>query len=124
MHHIVASPAINMIDVKLSGFLTTQDVQAISEDFRGLFAAGKAKPGYRLLVDIGACTIQSQDVMGAFVTLVVGMPKAQRIAVVCKSSMVELQLKRVMNQPYMRCVPDRQAALAWLTREIEPSIAA
>ena len=88
------------------------------------FASNRAKEGYRLLVDIGACKIQSQDVIGAFTTMVAAMPKAQRIAVICGSSMVELQLKRVMNQPYTRCVPNRHAALAWLNREVEPVVAA
>lgn len=124
MHHIVASAAINMIELRLSGFCSISDVAAIETDLKALFASGKLKPEYLLLVDVTECAVQSQDVLFATAEMVKDKWRAKRIAVISNSAMVNIQLGRVISRPYLRIVTDRRPALDWLIRQVEPRRAA
>lgn len=124
MHHLTTSAASNLVHIRLTGFASATEVEALEQDFRRLFVVGKLRPNYFLLVDITDCAVQSQAVVAAIGQVASRMPKAQRIAVISSSAMLNMQLVRVLNRPYLRAVMDRRAALDWLLREEEPAQAA
>lgn len=124
MHHVVANPAINMVEIRLSGFASLDDVAHLEAKLLDLFRSGKLKPDYLALSDISDCAIQSQDVLAALIRTIGRLPKAKRIAVITASAMLRLQLDRVIDRPYLRSVTDRKAAMDWLIAMQEPAKAA
>ena len=125
MHRITVIPAHNVVESTLWGFLSVDDVSGYDADLQRHFRSGRLQAGYRMLIDVAGCAIQQQEVINAFQAHVLGCPKASRIAAVTGSSIVRMQVRRVLNQSYMRTFTDRLAAWEWLdidnTAEASPS---
>jgi hypothetical protein len=104
----------NIIDTSLSGFLSSADVHGYVKAVRTALIMNRFYRGYRLIVDVSGCSIQSQETLRLLSAHIAAMPKAQRIAVVVGDSPASGQARRLFHQPYANFVPTRQEGLSWL----------
>jgi len=114
MYRITARPESNLIEIELGGLMTTDEVAAYIAELRRAFAAGRFRAGYLILIDVDACTIQSQEMIAAMREHMGTMPKARRIAMVTGSSLARMQVRRLMTQSYARIFENGEAAREWL----------
>ena len=104
-----------LVSSTLVGFFNLSDVADYVRDAERVIHAVYHRHGqYRMILDVSGCAIQSQDVIGAFITHVGRMPISSRSAIVVGSSIVRMQVRRVMDRPNAALFEDRDAALAWL----------
>lgn len=103
-----------LIETSISGFLYPADVAGYVKDVQTAAIFNQFHHGYRLLVDVSGCAVQSQETLAAFAKHMASMPKADRIAVVLGGSPGVGQARRLFTQPYARLVNSREEAMAWL----------
>jgi len=114
MYQIETDRRRNLIAVTLGGMLSVGEVAAYIAELRERFRAERFTAGYRILIDVDACCIQSQAMIEAMREHMVRFPKASRIAMATGSSLARMQVKRLMTQPYARVFESRAEGLAWL----------
>ena len=114
MYKLIVDPSHNLLEGRLWGTIEVAEAEAFASDLARRFGEGKLRPGHLLLVDVTGCGIQSQATLTALHGRSQDLPKASRIAVVTGCSVVRMQARRVMTQPYARLFEDRAGALAWL----------
>jgi hypothetical protein len=114
MYKLIVDPSHNLLEGRLSGSLDTAEASEFASDLARCLSKGKLQPGHLLLIDVTECGIQPQATLNAIHARPGNVPKASRIAVVTGSSVVRMQARRVMTQPYARLFEDRASALAWL----------
>ena len=123
MHNLIIDASYNLVKVELSGMLTPGDVERYGADLKSRFTMGKLRPGYRMLLDVSKCCIQPQETIAAFQRHVAGAPKSERIAIVTGSSVIRMQVRRVMTQSYAKLFTDRAQAFHWLMQNNETGAA-
>lgn len=117
MFKIVRDVSHNLIDVRLSGFFEVADAEEYVAAIKDMFFRARMAAGYRIIIDCSECQLQKQEVLAVFAKHMAEFPKAKRIAVVTGSSLIRMQIKRVMTQSYMEIFEDRQAAHHWVIND-------
>jgi hypothetical protein len=86
-----------LVRATLEGFLEVEEVAAFFRQEQELVRSlGYRSGDYVLLFDARKAVIQSQDVVGAFMTQMLAVPlKARRVAVVGGASLARMQAQRV-----------------------------
>lgn len=116
MYKITVDSSCSIIEVVVAGLLSLDEVLAYCAEVEPLIAKCAAKAGYRMLIDLSECAIQTQEVVGAFLTHAARMPKARASAIITGRSIIRMQIRRVMAGRELGIFDNRSAALAWLAR--------
>lgn len=119
MYDIRVDKEDGVISVTLSGMLTISEVASYIADIKRSFVHNNLR-SYAMIIDVSACPIQQQDVIGAMGQHMASMPKARSLAIVTGSSLARMQIRRLFRQPYARIVSRREDGLAWVVSGIEP----
>lgn len=115
----VTPHANGLIEATLSGFLDVEEVRRYADIVAPAIRKMVARHGrYVMLLDVSDCAIQSQDVVAAFIQHAASVPRARRCAVVTGSSIIRMQVRRILQGPAMRMIADASIARAWLAEEL------
>lgn len=110
----------DLIVATLAGFFNIPQVAAYATDIEALIErCSMSHGGYRILIDIVECAIQSQDVTAAFGRHVAGVPRSKRVAVVTTSSIIRMQIRRIVGRPELAVFKDLSEARAWIDRSCQ-----
>lgn len=123
-YHIELNPDLDLLQVTLLGFFEPDDIAALRLDLIGAIASLRCPAGEHLsLYDVRECKIQSQQVVQAFRAMSDrrGLV-ARRIAVVTGSSLMKMQIPRILVDRESACFDDPATARAWLRRPAAPDI--
>ena len=106
----------SLVDATLSGFLALPEVARYAGKVEPIIRrAALVNGSYLMLIDVSGCSIQSQQVVAAFQQHVGGVPRARRCAVVTGSSIIRMQIRRIIGKgSTMRIFGDRGDATTWL----------
>lgn len=117
MFEIVVDPRRCLLRMRLAGFFQLRDVASFARRKRAAHAELACSPNVHVtLVDVSACKIQPQAVVGAFAALIGDRRyRARRTAFVTGSSLASMQVRRLIHgAPDMRLFADPVLAEAWL----------
>lgn len=123
MFHFTFEPASGILYVKVVGAWTMPEVERYGREAGGRFAdARKAAGSLRLLVDLSEAEILSQSVIDPLARA--GMQYARpddRVALVVASTLLKLQMKRMIGDAPTPIFLSTRDAAAWLlgTEEIQ-----
>lgn len=107
-----------LVSSTLAGFFSLSDTAAyVEEAERTIQTCFRQHGHYRMLLDVSGCAIQSQDVIAAFIAHVQRMPVSSRSAIVVGSSVVRMQVRRVMDRPNVAVFENLTDALVWVDEE-------
>lgn len=120
MHQITVTPSNNLVDITLSGLMSPDDVRTYIADLTHQMVKGRLSAGYRMIIDVSDCPIQTQDMINTMASHMSGMLKAGAIAIVTGSSLARMQVRRLFHQPYARVVGTPAEARAWVLSGMEP----
>lgn len=110
----------SLIELEMSGFFAVEAVPSIAAGMADALKQLYCRPNQHLtLVDVTECQIQSQEIVMQFQKLVTNPAfRSRRLAFVTGSSIIKMQLRRIINDDsYARVFAERSAALEWLKRE-------
>ncbi len=124
MYSIVFRHELNLIDIRWSGLFDQPSVDAYADELVRRFREEGFAPGYRLRMDMSATSVQPVDAAQAINRRLGAFHRASRIAIVTTSAITRLQVRRFMNQPYLRIFKSADAALDWLVASDEAALAA
>lgn len=116
MYKITVHPARNLVEARIAGLLSVDEVRRYSADLQAHFAEGGLMPDYLMLVDVSAASIQPQEVVAAFQQHVSDMPRARRLVVVTGSSAIRMQMRRVLQETGIAAVATRKEAITLLLK--------
>lgn len=99
MIRITSDKSRKLVIADMSGFLDPADVQRFGEEKDAAVAAmGLGSGEYHMLVNTEGCVIQSQEVVAAFIRVVLESPfQARRLAVVRHDNLTRMQTRRILN---------------------------
>ena len=117
MYEIDFRRDINLLDISWTGLFTPQAVRAYAESLTDQFRWSGFRPGYRLRIDMSRSAIQTQDALAAFRQQFTGFPVASKIAIVTPSALARLQVRREMQQSYLRLYDSADPALDWFAEK-------
>jgi len=120
MHSITVDSAHRLIEVVLAGTLTVAETDAYMTDLRSTMLRHGLRRDFAMVIDVGGCTIQTQDMIRAMGEHMATMPKARALAVVTESQLARLQVRRLFTQSYARVVSTREEGRAWVIDGREP----
>ena len=106
----------SLLRVTLGGFFGVQDVIALESEKRDALARlNCGRNQHYTLVDVSACKLQPQDVVGAF-QVAIADPRfmSRRIAFVTESSLARMQVRRIVRRPDADIFETVAEAEAWL----------
>ncbi|MDO6414880.1 hypothetical protein Q4F19_10855 [Sphingomonas sp. BIUV-7] len=105
----------NRIVATLSGFFGLGQVAAYAQEAERLIRRPSISfGGYRMVIDLTDCAVQSQEVIAAFSQHVAGVPRADRLAVVAGSPIIRQQIRRIIGRPEIAIFEHLPDAMAWL----------
>ena len=105
----------NMVEATLAGFFDTESAGQYFAEVEPLIAkAAQISGGYRMLLDVSGCAIQSQDIMMLFGEHLARVPRSRACAVVTGNAAVRLQARRLMVASTFQTFATRADAIAWL----------
>ena len=107
---------LNLLDVAWTGLMTEAAAHAYVEELTGRFVREGFRTGYRLRMDFSRVAVQPQEAVLTINSRFRSFPRASRIAIVTRSSITRLQVRRLMPQPYLSIFDTAEAALAWLVQ--------
>ena len=117
MFEFVYEEATGILCVRVLGLWTMAEVERYGHEAAGQFAAARSRSGMlRLLVDCSAGYVCPRDLVEPLAR--VGMKYHQdgdRVAVVMSSSLVKLQVRRMMEDGPRDMFGSHAEAQAWLT---------
>lgn len=119
MYEIKVDKPRELIEVRLGGMMTVEEVGAYIAELQRLFIANRLRT-YVMVIDVSECPIQSQDMIVAMGVHMAKMPKSRALAVVTGSSLAKMQVRRLFTQPYTRIVTTPADGLAWVLQGKEP----
>jgi len=122
MHAITVDSPHQLIEVVLSGTMTVAETSAYMADLRAAMGRHRLEAGYRMVIDVSGCTIQTQDMVQAMGGHMAAMPKAAALAVVTASPLARMQVRRLFTQPYARIAATREEGRAWVLLGREPAV--
>lgn len=114
MYDVQFRPDLNLLDIAWSAQFAADDVASYAHALKARFVAEGFRSGYRLRMDMSDSAVQPQIALPAIKAHLGDFPKASRIAVVTPSTIAQMQVRRIMTQPYLRIFADAQPALNWL----------
>ncbi len=114
MFHIEIDDRIGLMDVRLSGLMSIEEVRRYIAELGSAFVRHQMRAGYLMRVDVSLAMLQSQAVIAALQDQIAHFPKARRIAIVTGDSLVRIQVRRVMTQSYARMFTTAGEGLVWL----------
>jgi len=120
MYAISVDTGQMLVEVVLGGTLSVAETDAYMAELRAALTRHALAGDYRIVVDVGGCTIQTQDMIRAMGAHMAAMPPARAVAVVTPSPLARLQARRLFTQAHARVVADRADALAWVLHGREP----
>lgn len=123
---IMIQPRRNLMRVTLKGFFALSDVAALDVERRvALIKLGCLPNDHVTMVDVSDCKLQSQEVVQAFQTML-GEPRyrSRRLAFVTGSSLVRMQVRRIMNSDTAHFFETAVEAQLWLFEHQASAIAA
>jgi len=106
---------LNLLDIRWTGLFTPEAVDAYARELLVRFAREGFRPGYRLRMDMTDSAVQPVAAATLINRRFGDFPRASRIAIVTRSAIARLQVRRFMTQPYLHIFDDAAAALDWLT---------
>lgn len=104
----------NLLDIRWRGLFDAAAVDAYATELVRRFGEEGFAPGYRLRMDMSACSVQPVAAAALINSRLRDFPVASRIAIVTASAVTRLQVRRLMTQPYLRIFDDADTAFAWL----------
>ena len=118
-HYILqVHPTGDLIVSTLSGFFNIDQVAAYTREAESLIGRCSLECGsYRIVIDISDCAIQSQEVTAAFARHVAGVPRSRRVAVVTASSIIRMQIRRIVGRPELAVFDEMADARRWIAQE-------
>jgi len=120
MHTIAADAGTRTVRVTLAGTMSPSDVDAYMSDLQRVLVAHRLAADYGIVIDVTACTIQTRGMMEAMGRRMAAMPRARSVAIVSRSQLARLQIRRLFTQAYARCVCSVEEGLDWVVGGIEP----
>jgi hypothetical protein len=114
MYTIAFRHDLNLLDIHWTGQFTPATVDAYARELRARFAREGFRPGYRLRMDMTGSAVQPVVAATLINQRLRDFPRADRIAIVTRSAIARMQVRRFMTQPYLRIFDDAAAALDWL----------
>ena len=114
MYEVKLEAQDKIIDCRICGLLSPIEAKCYTSEVEKLLIQNQLHRGYRLIVDISKCVIQTQETIATLSGHMIAMPKADRIAVIIGGSLASGQARRLFTQPYARLVSTRQQALDWI----------
>lgn len=113
----IADARRGIVHIHLSGFFSEDAVHSIAAGMAGTLKQLSCGPNNHMtLVDVTGCQIQSQQIITAFQRLVADPTfRSRRLAFVTGSSLIKMQLRRLINDPsYAPVFGDHGSAESWL----------
>lgn len=121
MFDITTDPAHKLIRATLRGFFNPATVAQFGQAVQMASAGMGCRSGeHLLLADTTQCTLQSQDVVGAFQSLITDAPlKSKRIAIITGGSLSRMQVRRILVRDQAMMFDNAADAEHWvLTGEL------
>ena len=120
-YQIVIEPSRDLMRVTLTGFFTIDQIQALRAGLVAALASLSCPPGtHRSIFDIRACKIQSQEIVQALRSMSESKGiTAQRLAIVAGTSLMRMQLRRIISQDRLaRTFDDVRSAENWVLERV------
>lgn len=109
---------LNLLDIAWTGPFTQDGIRGYAEELLAAFRREGFTPGYLLRMDMTGSATQPKDLLPVFREAFFDFPRADRIAIITPSAITAMQVKRIMQQPYLRIFGDADEGLAWLLGRI------
>ena len=119
MYTITVDADHEVVEVVLGGLMSVEETAAYIADLKRQLMLHRLR-SYAMVIDVSACTIQTQDMIEAMRGHMAGMPKARALAVVTGSSLARMQVRRLFTQPYARITATFEDGRAWVVSGTEP----
>jgi hypothetical protein len=119
MYTIKVDKRLELVEVNLSGMMSTEEVAAYIADLKRAFVSHRLH-SYVMVIDVTNCPIQSQDMIQAMGQHMATMPKARALAIVTGSSLSRMQVRRLFTQPYARTTANVAEGRSWVLYGTEP----
>jgi hypothetical protein len=120
MYEIRVDRANELIEVTLGEMMSLDEVSNYITELKHHITFYEL-PSYALLIDVSHCPVQAQDMIGAMGQHMVTMPKARALAVVTRSALARMQVRRLFTQPYARITATIAEGRAWVLHGTEPA---
>lgn len=118
-------PASGILCVRVAGMWTMPEVERYGREVGARFAAARAQAGaLRLLIELSRTEILSQNLLAPLAEA--GMRYSQpddRVAMVVTSSLMKLQMKRMVGDTPVSIFVSEGAARTWLTAHDQTRVA-
>lgn len=119
MYEITTEPHRKLVDLKLIGKLTREQVaQLYRDEHRAILEMG-CRPGDHLcIVDLTACSLQLQEVAQAFQSEIKSHGGARRLAIFTGAALARMQARRIARERADVAISEtRHEVEAWLFDE-------
>lgn len=114
MYTIHYRPEINLLDITWSALFTPEGMSEYAKDCRACWRREGFQSGYLLRIVLRDDLPLPQGTLAVLAGAFIDFPEAGRIAMVTRSAISRLQIKRAMMVPHMRIFDTPEAALDWL----------
>jgi hypothetical protein len=114
MHTIRYRRDIDLLDITWSGLFTTAEMERYAEDCCACLKQETFRDGYKLRIDLSDIQALPQETLSTLANAFVDFPRPSKTAMVTRSAIARLQIKRAMTNSN-RIFETPEAALAWLT---------
>lgn len=105
---------LDLLDITWSGLFTPEEMIDYAEECRACHRRERFREGYRLRIVLDDDRPLPQATLEILSGVFTDYPKAARIAMVTRSQLCRLQIKRAMMEPHMQIFETSEAALEWL----------
>jgi hypothetical protein len=119
MYTIKVDKRLELVEARLGGIMSTEEVAAYVADLRQAFVSHRLQ-SYAMVIDVTDCPIQSQGMIQAMGQHMATMPKARALAIVTGSSLARMQVRRLFTQPYARITANVSEGRSWVLYGTEP----
>jgi hypothetical protein len=113
---VIADPSRDLIQIRMAGFFTAEDLKGFIEARRAAHAELRCGPNQHVtLNDVRDMKIQSQEMVDAFRAMLSDpVYRSRRLAFVVGPTLTRTQLLRAIDGRNARCFDDSWTAEAWL----------
>ncbi|WP_326523080.1 hypothetical protein [Sphingomonas sp.] len=118
-HAIIVDPARRLLDVRMGGFYTPDDVRGYRQAIEAASVELGGDPGrQRMICDITEMQIQPQETVAAFAGFMADPRYATRkVAFIVSATLARMQIERAKGGRHAQTFLNRADALAWLLAE-------
>lgn len=114
MYTIEYSHSRDLLDIIWSGVFTPTEIVAYANDCRTCWHRSRFQEGYRLRIILQDDQTLPQNSLAELGRVFTEFPEAGRTAMVTRSAISRMQIKRAMMGPQMRIFDNPDFALEWL----------